>query len=84
MLYKDKQLKELYFLKHRHDSEGPEFDYENNLLDKSLSPYIYENDMMNGFLKRLQPLVATLFDRMNVMKNFKNYMVDRYHYRQRG
>lgn len=84
MLYKEKQLSELYFMKHRHDSEGPDFDYENNVLDKSLSPYLYENDTMNGFLKRLQPLVSILFDQMNIARNFKNYIVDKYHYRHRG
>lgn len=84
MLYKDKQLSELYFLKHRHDSEGPDYDYENNLLDKSLSPYLYENNIMNTFLKKLQRMVSILFDQMNIAKNFKNYMVDKYHYRHRG
>jgi hypothetical protein len=38
---------------------------------------MYENNMMNGFLTRLQPLVALLFDQMNIVKNFKNYMVDK-------
>lgn len=84
MLYKEKQLSELYFLKHRHDSESPEFDYENNVLDKSLSPYLYQNDTMNGFLKRLQRLVSILFDQMNIARNYKNYMVDKYHYKHRG
>ena len=84
MLYKDKQLSELYFLKHRHDSEGPDYDYENNLLDKSLSPYLYENNIMNTFLKKLQRMVSILFDQMNIAKNFKNYMVDKYHYRHGG
>jgi hypothetical protein len=27
--------------------------------------------MMNGFLTRLQPLVALLFDQMNIIKNLK-------------
>jgi hypothetical protein len=84
MLYDKKQLPELNFMKHRHDDSGEYLYYENVILDKSLSPYIYENDTMNGFLKRLQPLVAILFDHMNIIKNLKNYMVDKYHYKQRG
>ena len=52
-------------------------DYENMLLDKTLTPYLYQNDTMNGFLKRLQPLVGLLFDQMNIVKNFKNYIVDK-------
>jgi hypothetical protein len=46
-------------------------DYEKTILTKTLSPYLYENEMMNGFLTRLQPLVALLFDQMNIIKNLK-------------
>jgi hypothetical protein len=77
MLYKRKQLPELYYIKHRHDTDNDFVDYEKNILNKSLSPYMYENNMMNGFLTRLQPLVALLFDQMNIVKNFRNYMVDK-------
>jgi hypothetical protein len=77
MLYQRKQLPELYYIKHRHDTDQDFVDYEKNILNKSLSPYMYENNMMNGFLTRLQPLVALLFDQMNIVKNFKNYMVDK-------
>jgi hypothetical protein len=77
MLYRDRQLPELYYMKHRHDNDNDFVDYEKNILSRNLSPYMYENNMMNGFLTRLQPLVASLFDRMNIVKNFKNYMVDK-------
>jgi hypothetical protein len=77
MLYRKKQLPELYYMKHRHDNDNDYVDYENMLLDKTLTPYLYQNDTMNGFLKRLQPLVGLLFDQMNVVKNFKNYIVDK-------
>jgi hypothetical protein len=77
MIYRKKQLPELFYLKHRHDNDNDYVDYENMLLDKTLTPYLYQNDTMNGFLKRLQPLVGLLFDQMNVVKNFKNYIVDK-------
>lgn len=77
MLYNDRQLPELFYMKNRHNNDNDFVDYEKNILNKSLSPYMYENNMMNGFLTRLQPLVASLFDRMNVIKNFKNYIVDK-------
>lgn len=77
MLYKKKQLPELYFMKHRHDNDNDFVDYEKDILSKSLSPHIYENNLMNGFLTRLQPLVAVMFDQMNIIKNFKNYIVDK-------
>ena len=81
MLQEETEIPEVYYMKHRHDDDSDWVDYENNMLDKMLSPYIYENDMMNGFLKRLQPLTGKLFDQINIMKNFKNYIVDKYHYK---
>ena len=77
MLYRKKQLPEIYYMRHRHDNDNDYVDYENMLLDKTLTPYLYQNDTMNGFLKRLQPLVGLLFDQMNVVKNMKNYIVDK-------
>lgn len=84
MLYNRKDLPEINYMKHRHDDNNEYVDYEKMLLDKSLSPYMYENDVMNGFLKKLQTLTSIMFDQMNIMKNFKNYMVDKYHYKHNG
>lgn len=84
MLQNRKELPELWSLKHRNDSEDRFVDYENSILDNSLSPYLYENDVMNGYLKRLQKLTSVLIDQMNVAKNFKNHLVDKYHFKQLG
>ena len=84
MLQNRKELPEIWGLKHRHDSEDRFVDYENTILDNSLSPYLYENDVMNGYLKRLQRLTSVLIDQMNVAKNFKNHLVDKYHFKQLG
>ncbi len=84
MLYDKKQLPELLYLKTIHDDDKGYVKYDDMLLDKSLSPYIYKNDIMNGFLKKLQPLIALSFDKMNIIKNLKNYMVDKYYFKQKG
>lgn len=81
MLFERKQLPELYYIRTRHDDEDNYVDYEKQILDSSLSPYIYKNDLMNSWLKKMQPLVSILIDQMNVMKNFKNYTVDKYYHR---
>jgi len=81
MLFQRKDLPELYYLKHRNDDSNNHVEYESKILDSSLSPYIYKNDLMNSWLKKMQPLVSLIFDQMNVMKNFKNYIVDKYEYR---
>ncbi len=83
MLYRKKQLPELYFIRHRHNDNNISFDYENNILNKSLSPYMYKNDLMANFLDRLQPIVSLLFDNFNIIKNLKNYNVDKYHFNQK-
>jgi hypothetical protein len=84
MLYNRKELPEIFYIKHIHDTGNEKYmDYENNILNKSLSPYIYENDLMSDWLNKMQPLTAVLFDQMNVVKNFKNYMVDKYEWRQK-
>jgi hypothetical protein len=84
MLYERKQLPELHHIKHLHDDDDNKFiKYDEMILDKTLVPYIFENNVMNEWLKRMQPLVSIMFDQMNIMKNFKNYMVDKYHWKQR-
>jgi hypothetical protein len=81
MLYQRKDLPEIHYMMHRHDNNDQYVEYEKQILNSSLSPYMYENDLMSSWLNRMQPLVSILFDQMNVMKNFKNYMVDKYYYK---
>ncbi len=77
MLYREKELPEVFYMKHRHDNEVS-IDMENQLFSKNLSPYLYQNDMMNSFLNRAQTLMYVVFDQVSVLKNLKNYMVDKY------
>jgi hypothetical protein len=84
MYYEEQQIPELYYMKHRHDSDEDFIDYEKIILDKSISPYLYNNDRMNTFLKSLQRLVSIFFDNVNIIKNFKNYTVDKYYYKHKS
>lgn len=84
MLIDRKELPEINYMKHRHDGINEHVNYENIILNKSLSSYMYENDMMNGYLQKIQKLASLLFDQMNIMKNFKNYNVDKYYYKHNG
>jgi hypothetical protein len=84
MYFEEKDLPELHFMKHRHDDDKDFVDYEKDILNKTLSPYIFNNDMMNEFLSRLQRPVSMLFDNFNIIKNFKNYMVDKYYYKHKN
>jgi hypothetical protein len=84
MYYEEQDIPELYYMKHRHDSDEDFVDYEKIILDKSISPYLYNNDRMNTFLKSLQRLVSIFFDNVNIIKNFKNYTVDKYYYKHKS
>jgi hypothetical protein len=84
MLNERRQIPELYYLKHRHDDDNKFVDYEKNILDSSLSPYLYNNGLMNSFLKKFQVLVSILFDQHNVIKNFKNFMVEKDYFKNKS
>ena len=84
MYYEEQSLPELHFMKHRHDDDKDFVDYEKSILDKTLSPHLFYNDLMFGFLKKLQRPVSILFDNFNPIKNFKNYNVDKYYYKQKN
>ena len=84
MYYKEQYLNEIYELKHRHDDDTNFVDYEKDILNKTLSPKLFESDRMFFFLTRLQRLVAILFDNYNIIKNFKNYNVDKYYYKHKN
>ena len=82
MLYNEKQIPELNVFYHRNDSVKKNYmDYENVILNKTLSSYIYTNNTMNTFLNMLNKLVSLFFDQFNIIKNFQNFTVDKYHYK---
>lgn len=79
-LYKERQITELYNLKHKHDNSPHKIiNYEDKILKKTMTTFIFHNDIMNEYLERLQGLVSILFDQVNVRRNFKNYLVDKYY-----
>ena len=84
MYYKEQHLLELYDLKHRHDDDNQYVDYEKDILNRTLSPKLFENDRMFNFLDMTKRLVAILFDNYNIIKNFKNYNVDKYYYQHKN
>jgi len=78
-LYRDSQVNELYVLKHRHDkNKYGAFDIEDNILKKTLSNFLFTNGIMNDFLLKMQGLYSLYFDQMNVIRNLKNWTVDKY------
>jgi hypothetical protein len=84
MYYEDQSLPEINYLKHRWDDDNKFISYEDKILNKTLSPYLFNNDLMNSFLNKLQRPISILFDNFNIIKNFKNYNVDKYYYKHKN
>lgn len=84
MLERRSKLDELYVIKHRNDDDLDFVNYENNIFYKTLSNHIFKNDMMFNFITNLQPLMAIFFDKMNLVKNFRNIMVDKYYHKHKN
>ena len=84
MYYKEQYLEEIYDLKHRHDNDKAFVDYEKDILNNSLSPRMFSNNRMFVFLDGLRLLVTKFFDNHNIIKNFKNYNVDKYYYKHKS
>jgi hypothetical protein len=81
MLFEKKDLPEYHTLIHRFDDNSRFIRYEDNILNFSLSPYMFKNKMMAGFLDSIRPMVTYLSDKFNVVKNFYNYTVHKHDYR---
>lgn len=81
-MYEDKQLPELYFLKHFNDNiKEKNFDYPNQLFRKTIPSYVYfSNDKITTFLNSVQKMVLIWFDNVNIIRNFRNYLVDKDYY----
>ena len=80
-LYEEVRVPELLQIRDRHDDIHQNFNWGENILKKSTTAYIYNNELMNSFLLMLQKPVSILIDHNNIIRNFKNYMVDKYFYK---
>lgn len=84
MLDDFRQLPELRYMKNRHNTNESYFDYEKDIFNRTLSPHIFQNPKLAGFIDGIAPMASLMFDKFNIVKNFKNYMVGKYHYKQKG
>lgn len=78
-LYKDQHIPELFEMKHRNDDFVSGYDFQDTILTNSLSSYSMYNENTNGFITKLQKIIYHFFDQFNIMRNFKNWNVDKYY-----
>lgn len=51
------------------------FDYENNLMEVSTSPYLQRNPTMKAFFPYLNKMLSHLINSVKYLRNFNNYAV---------
>jgi hypothetical protein len=79
-LEKQRQIQELYFIKHRHDKKfHTGYNWQDNLLKNTTTPYIWKNPVMNQFLMLIQKALVLMVQKMAIARNFFNYTVPKYY-----
>lgn len=65
------EIPEMYALRHKHDTDLPEmgYDYSENLLKKTLSPVLYNNDNNIEFLDKLSYMMVSLIETVLPTRN---------------
>ena len=84
MYFEEQYLDEIYYMKHRHDNDNDYVDYPNKIFSNTLSPHLFNNDVMSEYLDKLKRCVTILFDNFNIIKNFKNFNVNKYKYKNKN
>lgn len=77
---KNVHIPELYDLNHRHDNNlNQGFDYKDEVLKKSLSRRIFDNDIANNFFLQLQSMISLTIDSNVILRNWFNHTVSKYY-----
>jgi hypothetical protein len=79
MIRKEKEISELYDFKHIHDNYKKGYDYEDTLLENSVSKHLYDNSNNAMFLKHLNKHIVLMFEQVLLLRNMKNFFVDKYY-----
>ena len=78
-LEKDTQLDELHYLRHKHDEfRHRHFPWENHLLKKTTSAFLWKNPVMNKFLTRIEKVLVLMVEVVAIPRNYFNYTVHKY------
>lgn len=79
MIRKEKEIAELYNFKHIHDNYAKGYEYEDKLLENSVSKHLYDNPNNATFLSHLNKQVVLMFEQVLLIRNLKNFFVDKYY-----
>lgn len=74
------EIPEMFTLRHKHDTTLHEqgYDYQLNILPKSLSPVLYNNDTTATFLEDLNKMMLSLIETILPTRNLFFYSHNKY------
>lgn len=76
------QISEIYDYNHFNDNElYLPYDMNNSILDKSLSPYMFKNDITNDYLTQLDNVISLVESSNVILRNWFNPTVSKYYNR---
>lgn len=79
-LEKGLHIPELYDLNHFKDKQlNAGYNYQDNVLSRSLSRQLYKNDKTNGFLVHLQNMMVCMIQSNLISRNWFNFTVSKYY-----
>ena len=80
MLDRERMIREVYDLQHKHDDDPTAgHRYEDDLLTRSVTPVILRNRQLSWFLGYVQSMMVVMVDQTQELRNLFNYTVDRYY-----
>lgn len=71
IIEENSQIPDLYLVRHKHDSISDDFayDYSSNLLKKTLSPVLYQNEDTAKSLDKLEEMTVTMIEEILPVRN---------------
>lgn len=80
MLDRERMIKEVYDMAHKHDSDARAgHRYEKDLLTRVVSPVLLRNGTLSWFVGQLQRMLVVMVDQTQELRNLFNHTVDRYY-----
>lgn len=80
IIEENSEIPEMYVLRHKHDTDLPEmgYNYTENLLNKTLSPVLYNNNNNIMFLDKLSNMLVSIVDSVLPTRNIFFYSHNKY------
>jgi hypothetical protein len=79
IIEKNNQIPDMYNLRHKHDDFNDEgYNYVDNVLKRSTSSALWQNDNMNEFLSALNDMYVTLIDTSLPTRNIFYFTYNKY------